>query len=79
MAARAGVKAWAIAAASSGVAGLKLPPNAGELIVAPDGDAPGRMASNSLADRAAKHGWNVRVMEAPEGRDWNDVAMECWS
>jgi hypothetical protein len=66
---------WA-ALSTSGMTGLILPPNSGELMLAPDGDAPGRKAANKLATRAASAGWHVRVMKCPDGVDWNDVASE---
>lgn len=68
-------RVWA-ALSTSGMAGLILPQEAGDLIVAPDGDAPGRTAANSLSDRATKHGWKIRIMAAPDGRDWNDIAQD---
>lgn len=70
-----GARVWA-ALSTSGVAGLRLPGQPGELIVAPDGDAPGRAAAHALAMRAHGLGWTVRIMQAPPGRDWNDLAME---
>ena len=54
------------------MAGLILPTALGELVIAPDGDAPGRMAANKLADRATSTGWRVRIMQCPDGADWND-------
>ncbi len=61
---------------TSGMSGLVLPRNPGELVLAPDGDAPGRAAANKLADRAGTAGWRVRVMNCPDGADWNDIASE---
>ena len=66
---------WAVLS-TSGMSGLVLPRNPGELVVAPDGDAPGREAANKLADRAATAGWRVRIMRCPDGSDWNDVSSE---
>ena len=66
---------WA-ALSTSGVAGLVLPRDVGELVLAPDGDAPGREAANKLADRACAVGWRVSVMDCPPDRDWNDVWIE---
>ncbi len=68
-------RVWA-ALSTSGMVGLVLPRNPGELVLAPDGDAPGREAANKLADRAAIAGWQVRVMDCPDGSDWNDVESE---
>ena len=66
-------RVWA-ALSTSGVAGLILPCQLGELVLAPDGDAPGRKAANKLADRASAAGWRVRIMKCPTGFDWNDLA-----
>jgi hypothetical protein len=69
------LRTWS-ALSTSGVAGLILPPDPGELVLAPDGDASGREAANKLADRASAAGWRVRVMKCPDGADWNDIASE---
>ena len=66
---------WA-ALSTSGMVGLILPRVPGELVLAPDGDAPGREAANKLADRASATGWRVRIMRCPDGNDWNDLAQE---
>ena len=68
-------RVWA-ALSTSGVAGLVLPPDPGELVLAPDGDDPGRNAANKLADRACAAGWRVRIMRCPDGSDWNDIVSE---
>ncbi len=65
-------RVWA-ALSRGGMAGLVLPQYPGELVLAPDGDAPGRDAANKLADRAGTAGWRVRVMDCPDGHDWNDL------
>lgn len=62
------------ALSTSGVSGLKLPDLPHELIIAPDGDAAGENAARTLAARASKLGWAVRIMPAPgPGLDWNDA------
>ena len=61
---------------TSGMAGLVLPLDPGELVIAPDGDAPGRKAANKLAKRASAAGWRVRIMKCPDGADWNDISNE---
>ncbi|NHM17655.1 toprim domain-containing protein [Tritonibacter mobilis] len=66
------VTAWA-ALSTSGLRGLRLPPQPGRLIIATDGDAPGRAAGHALADRAHALGWQVSLLPAPDGRDWNDI------
>jgi len=68
-------RVWA-ALSTSGMAGLVLPPDPAELVIAPDGDAPGQEAAKKLADRACAAGWRVRIMHCPDGSDWNDLAKE---
>lgn len=63
---------WA-ALSTSGMKSLKLPSKSGRLTIAPDGDAPGRKAAHALAERATALGWQVSLLPAPDGRDWNDV------
>ncbi|TGD45356.1 hypothetical protein EEB11_02050 [Pseudotabrizicola sediminis] len=63
---------WA-ALSTSGMRGLVLPPIPGRLTIAADGDQPGREAAMALAARADALGWRVRLLPAPDGRDWNDV------
>jgi hypothetical protein len=63
---------WA-ALSTSGVRGLRLPPEPGRLTIAPDGDRAGREAAHALAERAHALGWQVSLLPAPEGRDWADV------
>lgn len=65
---------WA-ALSAGGLAHVKLPARADDLIIAPDGDAPGRQAAQSLARRAHALGWRVMMLPAPEGCDWNDVLL----
>lgn len=66
---------WA-ALSTSGLAGFDLPPRPGRLVIATDGDRPGRDAGDALGDRAAANGWEVSLLPAPAGKDWNDVLME---
>lgn len=63
---------WA-ALSTSGMKTLALPAMPGTLIVASDGDEPGRGAAYALAERANALGWTVTMFPAPDGRDWNDV------
>jgi hypothetical protein len=63
---------WA-ALSATGMVGLTLPENPGQLIVAPDGDPTGRKAADALATRAQALGWRVSLLTAPDGFDWNDV------
>ena len=66
---------WA-ALSTSGIRGLHLPDHPGRLTIATDGDAAGRAAGQVLATRAHALGWQVSVLPAPEGRDWNDILNE---
>ena len=63
---------WA-ALSTSGMQSLRLPPAPAKLTIAPDGDAAGKSAAHSLAERATALGWQVSLLPAPDGRDWNDV------
>jgi hypothetical protein len=63
---------WA-ALSTSGIRGLRLPDHPGRLTIAPDGDKAGREAANALAARAHALGWQVSLLPAPDGRDWNDI------
>ena len=69
---RAPATVWA-ALSTSGIRGLHLPPKPGRLTIAADGDNPGRAAVQSLAERAHALGWQVSLLPAPDGLDWNDV------
>lgn len=66
---------WA-ALSTSGMRALSLPPQPGVLILAPDGDAPGRAAAEALADRARRSGWIVGLRDPGDHLDWNDVLRE---
>lgn len=69
-------RVWA-ALSTSGVAGLRLPNAPGEIAIAPDGDAAGRKAAETLAARAHAEGWRVRILPPPgDNLDWNDAARE---
>ncbi|WP_417463046.1 toprim domain-containing protein [Kordiimonas sp.] len=65
---------WA-ALSTSGMRGLRLPPKPGRLTVAMDSDdrGAGKAAGLALAERASALGWQVSLLPAPEGHDWNDV------
>jgi hypothetical protein len=63
---------WA-ALSTSGMKAIELPQGIGRLTVAADGDAPGNEAAYALATRADALGWQVSLLPAPEGCDWNDV------
>lgn len=67
---------WA-ALSTSGIKGLHLPEAPGKLVIATDSDdgGAGHAAGCDLASRASAIGWNVSLLPAPDGRDWNDVLM----
>lgn len=66
---------WA-ALSTSGIAGVLLPSRQTQIVIAPDGDPPGYRAAEKLAARAKTEGHDVRMMHAPRGKDWNDVARD---
>jgi len=70
-----GLRIWA-ALSTSGIAGLSLSVRMKAIVIAPDGDAPGHRAAYRLAERAKGRGLDVRIMVAPVGKDWNDVACD---
>ena len=63
---------WA-ALSTSGIMGLHLPQDHHELIIASDGDDAGMNAALTLQSSAKAKGWEVGIMQAPKGQDWNDV------
>ena len=72
-----GVAVWA-ALSASGMASLRLPPAhtmGGKLIIGTDGEARGRSAGAELADAAARRGWTVEIIRAPDGKDFNDIVQ----
>lgn len=66
---------WA-SLSTSGMKSLRLPVRPGVLIIAADGDSPGREAAHALACRASAHGWQVTLLPAPQGSDWNNFLMK---
>lgn len=66
---------WAALTAAN-LRALSLPAAPSHLVVATDGDAPGRAAGATLVTRAVRLGWSVEVSPAPEGCDWNNVLSE---
>lgn len=74
----ASVAVWA-ALSTSGMAGLEVPERAcfgGKLMIGADGDPAGRRAASDLADRASLIGWQVEIVAAPDGTDFNDLMSE---
>lgn len=63
---------WA-ALSTSGLRGLGLPGQVGQLIVAADPDPAGREAADALAERAYALGWTVSHLTPLEGGDFNDI------
>ncbi|OWU70505.1 DUF7146 domain-containing protein [Marinibacterium profundimaris] len=71
---RAPATIWA-ALSTSGIRGLHLPDRPGRLTIATDSDdeGAGKEAGHALAETAHALGWQVSLLPAPEGRDWNDI------
>lgn len=63
------------ALSTSGIRGLVLPAHPARLIIASDGDEAGCEAGKALAERAHLLGWDVSLMPAPDGKDFNDVLV----
>lgn len=66
---------WATLSAP-GLAKFRVPESVEKLVIAADGDAAGRRAAASCARRAQGAGVRVWIAAAPDGQDWNDVAMQ---
>ena len=60
---------------TSGMKTLNLPQGYGKVVIATDGDPAGCDAGQALMQRAVALGWQVSILPAPCGRDWNDVLM----
>ncbi len=70
-----GLPAWA-ALGTSNLSKLTLPGIVKEVVIAADGDEPGRKAASEAAQVYLRQGRRVRIMEPPEGRDFNDLLRE---
>lgn len=66
---------WA-AMSTSGLKLLTLPYLPSSLLIATDGDIAGRAAGNVLGERAVALGWQVNLLPAPDGCDWNDYLQK---
>lgn len=66
------VTLWA-GLSTSGLRGLRLPPQPSRLAIACDGDAAGREAAYALAERAHGLGWQVGILDPGNGADFNDI------
>ena len=64
------------ALSTSGMKGFILPSDPSVIFIATDGDDAGKAAGYDLATKAYMQGWAVRMMEADEGQDWNDVLQD---
>jgi len=71
-----GHSAWA-ALSTSGLRSLDLPPDARDVIVLADGDAPGEAAAMQCARRWKREGRRVRIARPPQGLDFNDLLERC--
>ncbi len=70
-----GLPTWA-ALSTSGIKNIVLPDEVHEVVIAADGDGPGRTAARALAARLVCEGRIARIMQAPDKKDWNDVLRE---
>lgn len=61
------------ALSTSGMRSLRLPCDPGQLVIAGDGDRPGREAAHALASRAHALGWQVSLIDPGAGADCNDI------
>uniref|UniRef100_UPI00235F4399 toprim domain-containing protein n=1 Tax=Bartonella sp. MM73XJBT TaxID=3019095 RepID=UPI00235F4399 len=68
------VNLWA-SLSTSGMMRVNLPPIKGRLTIAMDGDDAGRKAGFTLAKRAYSQGFEVFIMQAPKGTDFNNVLL----
>ena len=63
---------WA-ALSTIGMRSLRLPETANRLVMAADGDSPGREAAFALASKATSNGWLVSRLDPGDGADFNDI------
>ena len=70
-----GIPTWCTLG-TSGLEGLSLPPpdELGRIAIFADGDPPGRKAAGTAAEKWYAAGHCVRIIHAPHGSDFNDVA-----
>lgn len=69
-----GIPCWA-ARSAVGLEQFNPPNSVRELIVAADGDAAGLAAAHDLAARCKSFVCSVKIAEAPEGKDFNDILV----
>lgn len=71
-----GIPTWAVLSKSN-YAGLILPPDVQEIIIAADNDTEGIKAAKEAAQIWAQQGYRVKVLPPEEdGQDWNDVLIQ---
>uniref|UniRef100_UPI0035D01851 DUF7146 domain-containing protein n=1 Tax=Bartonella sp. AP36NXGY TaxID=3243493 RepID=UPI0035D01851 len=68
------VDLWA-SLSTHGMMHVNLPPTKARLTIAMDGDDAGRKAGFNLAAHAYRQGFEVFIMQAPYGLDFNDVLI----
>ncbi|WP_208000044.1 DUF7146 domain-containing protein [Bartonella saheliensis] len=68
------VNVWA-SLSTSGMMRVNFPRTKGRLTIAMDGDDAGRKAGFTLAKRAYSQGFEVFMMQAPKGMDFNNVLL----
>jgi putative DNA primase/helicase len=71
-----GRPAWA-ALSTGGLRALDLPPHVKEVIILADADRPGEEAAQYAATRWVREGRRVRIARPPQGRDFNDLLLDC--
>ena len=69
-----GIPTWAALSATN-MANVILPPDVQDVILGPDGDKAGEVNSQKAARRFVQEGRTVRIVPAPEGRDFNDLLL----
>lgn len=69
-----GTGAWA-AISAVGLRTVELPPEVRHVIIAVDGDDPGRRAARAARQRLVAEGRVVEIAHAPPGKDFNDLLM----
>jgi len=70
-----GIGAWS-ALSAVGLRTIELPPEVRQVIVAADGDDPGMRAAKFAQRRLRAEGRIVTIIQAPAGKDFNDVLKE---
>jgi len=69
-----GIGAWTPSSAG-GLRAIELPPEVRHVIIAADGDKPGKDAACAARQRLVAEGRVVEIVHAPPGKDFNDVLM----